>query len=97
MPSLVGFLCTEWLDDFWNVFHAQKLKGPSFNIMERRKRMAVNEKKKGITGDNLVPGVLLSSRQPRDRGRPPHPGTSDLVSVHADWFMQRAFSTQTEL
>ena len=55
------------------------------------------KKKKGITGDNLVPGVLLSSRQPRDRGRPPHPGTSDLVSVHADWFMQRAFSTQTEL
>ena len=32
-------------------------------------------KKKAFTGDNLVPGVL-SSREPRDRGRPPHRGTS---------------------
>ena len=45
---LLGFLCTEWLDDFWNVFHAEKLKGPSFNIMERSKRMAVNEIKKAL-------------------------------------------------
>ena len=43
--------------------------------------------KKAFTGYNLVPGVLLSSREPRERGRPPHRGTSGLASVHADWFM----------
>lgn len=65
---------------FLKCFPCRKIEGSFVQYYGRRKRMAENGKKKAFTGYNLVPGVLLSSREPRERGRPPHRGTS-LVSL----------------